>query len=634
MAKKPASPAATVAKMANGPEAYGAPVASEKTPSKPSTSSSSSSLLFVAAPLLVALLGGAWTTLGPEFFGLSSTTHDAAAARALSANDAAPDASIADALVHAEVPDKYLSEVAHITTQQLLVPTPQSETNCPTFAVDGDLAHVESVLGHADELRAHGRVFLMLNGENEGVSLNWSAPDACLHELATFAGQRLGIDADVLANGVKLMTQDGRALTTVAQLDTLRIAHVLFDFQIWVWPGINVGHTFTVEGCTVKTASLRPKVFTVEGFFTQAEADSIIAQGVDRLTRSPVDSPDAVDGYHSDRTSDTAFLSDNQFTRNFRARTAALTRLPSPSFTERLQLVRYQKGQFFRKHEDYFDSKQFVPVKALAHKEYSAWVEWAAQAIHALVAAGRDVPADFRPGGPSFPVAKDTTTFQHALLDAFVEDAEKVDFFVDHADVEWGTWLKENLANKASDIVGPLLQSKGYMLPHMIKSWETRVGLPELQYTIPKRPLSGVTQYFRWIRWVKERTQDLLDTDASAVPVDFRPEGTHYPTYSVRFQNRLVQFVLEDTTKEALVEAFSAEWYDWLVKNRLAKDVLIEALRSTTAIFELAVAAWTKRAGEAFAYKCVCCVRHWALVSSHCLFLLVADTVAPPPCGT
>ncbi|TYZ60924.1 hypothetical protein PybrP1_004327 [[Pythium] brassicae (nom. inval.)] len=603
MAKKPAAHAA--AEMANAPDTSGAPVANEKKPSK--SSSSSSSLLFVVAPLLVALLGGAWTTLGPEFFGVGSSSHDATT-RALGASDASSNASNAsaaalEALVHGEVPNKYLSEVAHITTQQLLVPTPQPEANCPAFAVDGDLAHVESVLGRADELRARGRVFLMLNGENEGVSLNWSAEDACLHELAAFAAQRLGIDTDILANGVKLMTQDGRALTTAAQLDALRVAHVLFDFQIWVWPGIKVGHEFVVEGCKVKTASLRPKVFMVEGFFTQAEADSIIAQGVDRLTRSPVDSPDAVDGYHSDRTSDTAFLSDNQFTRNFRVRTAKLARLPSPSFTERLQLVRYQKGQFFRKHEDYFDSKQFVPVKSLANKEYRAWTEWAAQTIRALVEAGRAVPVDFRPGGPAFPDADDTATFQHALLDAFVEDADRVDFFVEHADVEWGKWIKENLANKASDIVGPLIRTKGYMLPHLIKSWETRVGLPELQYKIPKRPLSGVTQYFRWIRWVKERTQNLLDSDPSAVLADFRPEGPNYPTYGVRFQNRLVQFVLEDTTKEELVEAFSDEWYDWLMKNKFAKDVLLEGLRTTTTIFELAVKAWTKRAGEAFAYK-------------------------------
>lgn len=628
MAKKPASPSAAAAHAPDGAaKGAKAPTADAATSNKPASASSSSSLLFVVAPLLVALIGGAWTMLGPEYFGLGGSGSDAAT-RALSVSDAhatdganasvtTPESAAAlDELVRRAVPNKYLSEVVHITTQKLLAP---SETACPTFAVDGDLAHVESVMGRADELRAHDRVFLMLNGENEGISLNWSAKDACLYELARFAAERLGSDPDILANGVKLMTQDGLALTTVEELNTLRIAHVLFDFQIWVWPGIKVGHEFTVEGYKVKTASMRPKVFTVEGFLSQDEADSIIKQGVDRLTRSPVDSPDAVDGYHSDRTSDTAFLGDNQFTRNFRARTAKLTRLPSPSFTERLQLVRYKKGQFFRKHEDYFDSKQFVPSKALASNEYAAWTEWAAQKIREL-SETHDIPESFRPGGPGFPEAEDKATFQHTLLAAFIEDADEVDFFMEHADVEWGKWIKENLANKASDIVGPLMKDRGYMLPHMIKSWEKRVGLPELEYKIPKRPLSGVTHYFRWIRWVKERTQDLLDTDPSAIPAEFRPEGLDYPTYGFRFQNRLVKYILEDMTKEELIEEFSDEWYEWLVKNRHGKDVLLEALRSTAKIFELAVKSWTKRAGDAFAYKYVCAavvccwvLLHWCI---------------------
>lgn len=595
MAKKEATaPASAPGKT---PTATKQPPAAAATPAAKDRSSSSSSLLFIVVPLLVALIGGAWTTLGPQFLDSS-----AALTRELSAN-----ASVANASIIADAPivDKYKSELVRITTQKLLTPTP--DVSCPTFGVDGDLAHVETVLGRATELQQANRVFLMLNGQNEGVSIEWTPNDACLHELATFAALRLGSDADIVTNGVKLMTQDGFALTTVAQLDALRIAHVLLDFQIWVWPGIKVGHEFTIEGCKVKTASLRPKVFTVEGFFTQDEASEIMRQGIDRLARSPVDSPEAVDGYHSDRTSYTAFLNDNAFTRDFRVRTAKLARLPSPSFTERLQLVRYEKGQFFRKHEDYFDSKQFIPKQSIASNEYETWATWAASTLETLIASGRnDVPDAFRPGGQAFPDAADKGAFQHYILGAFLEDADATDFFAEHADVEWGHWIRSNVANRAHDVLGPLLKDKGYMLAHIIKAWEKRAGLSDLRYKIPKRPVSGVSHYFRWVRWAKERVQDLLDSaDPSVVPLAVRPDGPDYPTYNIRFQNRLIKYVLEDVTKDELVAAFSAEWYDWLVKNQRAKDVLIEALRSTTKIFELAVASWTKRAGDAFAYTYV-----------------------------
>lgn len=592
MAKKTPSPKATASQDAPPSKA------SANSTSKKASSSPSSSLLFIVVPLLVALIGGAWTTFGPQL-----ADNAAVLSRALGSSDT--NTTVAEvAFTDAVLKNKYESELVHIDTQKLLIPTTQLEAKCPTFSVQGDLTHVETAMGRADELKAEKRVFIMLNGQNEGVFVNWDAQDACLHELALFAAESLGTDVDILANGVKFMTQDGLALTSVAELDALRIAHVLFDFQIWVWPGIKVGHEFVAEGFKVKTASMRPKVFTVEGFFSQEEADAIIKQGIDRLTRSPVDSSEAVDGYHADRTSDTAFLHDNQFTRDFRVRTAKLTRLPSPSFVERMQLVRYQKGQFFRKHEDYFDSKQFIPKKEIASQEYETWTKWAAAKIQEIIAAkGEDaIPEAFRPGDAAFPNHEDKLAFQHSLLQAFLEDADPVDFFVEHADVEWGTWIRENVANRANDIVGPLMKDKGYMLPHMIKSWEKRVGVPELHYKMPKRPLSGVSQYFRWIRWAKERTQDLLDTNPSAIPADFRPEGPAYPTYHIRFQNRLARYVFNDYTKEELVAMFSAEWFEWFEKNLKSKDVLIEGLRTTTKIFELAVKSWTKRAGDAFAY--------------------------------
>jgi len=230
----------------------------------------------------------------------------------------------------------------------------------------------------------------------------------------------------------------------------------------------------------MKTISLKPLVFAIDNFFTEIEADYIIKEGSDHLVRSPVDSPEAQDGYHADRTSFTAFLDDTAFTRDFRIRTAKLARLPSPSFTERMQLVRYQVGQFFRQHEDYFASKDFLDVKSMALTEFKTWTEWAAKKISEL---GQDVPLDFRFGGPMYPNSEDTVTFQLSILRAFLEDAKGSNFFLNHGDLEWGKWIQENVDNGAAGILDTLLSgNKDYMLQHIIKSWEKRINIPELKY--------------------------------------------------------------------------------------------------------------------------------------------------------
>ncbi|DBA04025.1 TPA: hypothetical protein N0F65_009372 [Lagenidium giganteum] len=572
---------------------------------KPAASSSSSStLLFVVVPLLVAAIGGAWNVFGPP-----QTDSEPIVSRGLSTN--------ASAKAHHEsargvfVP-KYESSLVHIYTQKLLVP---SSTKCPTFKATEDLAHVEEAMQlGAEALRAKNQVFIMLNGQNEGLYVPWRTGDGCLFELATAAAKLLGADIDLLPNGVKLMTQMGLPIESPEELDgeAGRIAHVLLDGQIWVWPGIRVGHQFQVEDCTVRTLSLKPKVFAVENFFNEEEAQTIIDQGSAHLARSPVDSPDAVDGYHADRTSDTAFLNDNEFTRDFRARTANLARLPSPSFVERLQLVRYKKGQFFRKHEDYFDSKQFLNKKAQSNEDYKAWTIWAAKRIDELNdKANTDLPDEFRFGGNMYPDFEDKSEFQLALLGAFMEDAEKADFFMEHADLEWGKWIRENMETRASDIMTPLLADKGYMLRHIINSWEKRAKLPELKYQIPKRDVSPVTHYFRWIRWAKERVQDLLDEDPESVPEAFRPAGDYYPTYHISYQNILVNFVLEDNSKEDLVAEFGEEWAEWLIGGKDSNDILLEGLRVSELIFDKVVESFTKRAGDKFAYSKPKHLRHF-----------------------
>ncbi|KAI9989302.1 hypothetical protein PInf_019494 [Phytophthora infestans] len=269
--------------------------------------------------------------------------------------------------------DKYASDLVKIAYHPLLVSAAGEEVQCPDFQpVDEELTHVELALDREEQLRDQDRT----------------------------AALGLGADPDRVANGLKLFSIDGLPIMTTEELHLHRIAHVLLDGQLWVWPGVKVAYVREVDGCTVTTRSLHPKVFTVEGFFSQEEADAIIAEGVDHLSRSPVDSSETEDGYHADRTSYTAFLDDSHFTRDFRVRSSRLARLPSPSYTENMQLVRYETGQFYRNHEDYFESKEFVPNIALSANQFEAWIEWASSKIEELCRKHGDniVPAVFQPG--------------------------------------------------------------------------------------------------------------------------------------------------------------------------------------------------------------------------------------------
>lgn len=570
---------------ASSPPPAAAPAAASRTPS----SSQASLARLLLLPALVAAFAALWSALEPSAG--ASTAGDGHGAR-LAQNATLTDAQAAADRFRAPVAEKYASEIVGIETRQLLAP---QAVECRRFEADGALAHVSGV----SSATGTDRVLLMLNGQDEGVLVGWTREDACLYELARFAATALGADVHAADNGVRLFSQVGQPITSAEQLDELRVAHVLLDFQMWVWPGIEVGYKRVIdEVFTVTTQSLHPKVFTVENFFSQAEADAIIREGVDKLSRSPVDSPDAVDGYHSDRTSFTAFLDDSDFTRDFRKRTARLLRLPSPSFTERLQLVRYEVGQFFRQHEDYFDSKQFVPTQELAADEYTAWAKWAANVIDNLP-DDTALPEQFRRGGNMFPNAEDKVDFQQALLTAFMEDARPVDFFFEHADLAWGSWIEENLERKATDIMGPLMRDRGYMLKHIIKSWEARAGnLGELKYSIPPRAVSGVTHYFRWIRWMKECIQNLLDADAS-VPDIVKPTGKLYPTYNMNYQNELVTLLLEEIGEQELANEFNSEWVDWIKQNRNQHDVLFEALRVNAKTFDLVLKAWTSRVAAA-----------------------------------
>ncbi|POM67763.1 Prolyl 4-hydroxylase, alpha subunit, partial [Phytophthora palmivora] len=222
------------------------------------------------------------------------------------------------------LPDKYETDLVTMQVRHLV-----SELKCndsdytATTLFDGKVFPVTEPM-EAEQPMTDDRVFFMLNGANDGVYVSWNGQFECVGKAAEVAAAWLGADRDVMVNGVRLYNQMG-----------------------WPWPGIKKGYKYVLEdGVTLTMVGTRPKVFDVEYFLTQAEADKIIELGSPHLAR--------------------------------------VARLASPSFVEGLQLVRYNAGEFYRKHLDTFASREFLP-KGAEHKygmnAYKEWANWAANKI-------------------------------------------------------------------------------------------------------------------------------------------------------------------------------------------------------------------------------------------------------------
>ncbi|RLN94923.1 hypothetical protein BBJ28_00019280, partial [Nothophytophthora sp. Chile5] len=358
------------------------------------------------------------------------------------------------------------------------------------------------------------------------------------------------------------------------------------------------GYKYVLEdGVTLTMVGVSPKVFDVEYFLSQEEADKIIELGSPNLDRSKVDGSNSSKVVTKSRTSHTAFLPDGFFTRDFRVRSARVARLSSPAFAERLQLVRYNAGEFYRKHLDTFASREFLPKggqHAFGLEAYKVWANWAAEKLRKL-SEQRDIPEDFREGGPLFPNAEDNQRFPNAMLTLFYPAANASNLFRALSDEEWLSWLGENVDKNATGVMEGLLaaEKKPHYLPLLVKAWEDALGLPELHYTFPKPAVNAVSHFFAWVRWAKERI-DFLGDD---VPVVGRPTGELYPKFTVEFQEKLLGCILDDHSEGLVTRVTNAEWYSWMVSNRGNNHVLFKVLKVFPQLAELTIKTWEARVG-------------------------------------
>nr|CCA15823.1 conserved hypothetical protein [Albugo laibachii Nc14] len=439
------------------------------------------------------------------------------------------------------------------------------------------------------------RVFFMLNGRNKGFYVSYNNHYGCMHTSAKFAAIALGADTNLLENGIRLYSQNGYPIRDATEFNNSnRIVHILIDYQIWVWPGIRLGHKYFLEnGVVMTTVGMSPKVFDVEHFITANESATLIELGLPSLNRSKVVGLKGESVVDQARTSHTSYLPDSNFTRKFQSRGAQVARLPSPSFIEGLQLVRYKAGEFYRRHLDTFSSSSFKPKtwNGYTYKDFLDWVTWSCATIREL---GPRVPEQFRFGGRYYPNANDTMGFHIELLRLFVHRADLAHFFQARSDEEWKSWIETNIQRRATDILSVLMQqsSKPEFLPFIVKEWERAVGLPELHYTFSKKNVDGLAHYYNWIRWVKDRVYYYGDR----LPVHVRPGGSLYPSYSVDYQSTLMEYIMEDYSLNFIIQITDEDWSKWIVTNKGRKRVLHEVLAAFPSFFELVIRSWESRA--------------------------------------
>uniref|UniRef100_A0AAV1TZF3 Prolyl 4-hydroxylase alpha subunit domain-containing protein n=1 Tax=Peronospora matthiolae TaxID=2874970 RepID=A0AAV1TZF3_9STRA len=495
------------------------------------------------------------------------------------------------------VPDKYTTDLVAIQVRHIVSDLTCNDSDYSASTLfDGRVVSVTEPM-EAEQPMAEDRVFFMLNGANKGVYVSWNGQFDCLGQAAEVAAAWLGADRDVMVNGVRLYSQLGWPVRNADELhDTKNIVHVLLDFQLWQWPGIKNGYKYVLEnGVTLTTVGISPKVFDVQYFITQEEADQVIEIGSPLLNRSMVSGTNTTRVESSSRTSHTAFLPDSIFTRDFQKRSALVARLPSPSYVEHLQLVRYGAGEFYRQHFDTFYSREFLPEGADMYKyeDYVEWTVWAAEKLRGM--DQNKVPEKFREGGPLFPNANDSIVFPQALLGMFRDHMNTTNQFKALFDTGYDDWIRTCLESGAEIVMKDLVEDKQRpsYLPLIVQTWEEQLGLGELRYTFPKHDTNSVSHFFHWVRWAKERVSFLGDK----VPAAARPGGKLYPEFTVQFQEMLLGFILDDYSRGFVVRMTNKEWYDWMVFNRGRNNVLFKVLQAFPQSAELAIRTWESRIG-------------------------------------
>ena len=168
-----------------------------------------------------------------------------------------------------------------------------------------------------------------------------------------------------ISNECRLFDPDGLEFTEESQLSTLtngtRIAVVKGDNHFF-WPTVEIGHRWRPKHVVspipdkpieLETLSESPRVFLIDNFLTDEEVDYLVNHAKGRLERSHVGI--GKETFHNQRTSKTAWDTGSKVSMNIQHRGYDLVRMPYvKSTSDAVQVIRYNKGQMYLLHTDYF----------------------------------------------------------------------------------------------------------------------------------------------------------------------------------------------------------------------------------------------------------------------------------------
>ncbi|CAE8625367.1 unnamed protein product [Polarella glacialis] len=153
-----------------------------------------------------------------------------------------------------------------------------------------------------------------------------------------------------------------------------RRAMVLIEGGEWHWPPVQVGfvrplHGFVhsgLEGITMKTLSLKPRVFEVKSFIEEKECDRMLEKGGPHVKKSGVVVKDSDHGKSVDewRTSKNYYLPSegDSILEALDERVQNLTRIRI-SHSELAQILKYDYNGRYLAHTDYFDPNHYKSDK-------------------------------------------------------------------------------------------------------------------------------------------------------------------------------------------------------------------------------------------------------------------------------
>lgn len=488
-----------------------------------------------------------------------------------------------------EMEDRYESVLGQVVVPEFV---PDSVENC-TVQVGENFSM--SVIDAMEQKSTNW--FVMLNGENVGVYVNIASEDC--FKFGLMEAVKVLRDGKEVDNDIRVLNQMGKV--GYYEMED-RIVHVLLDSQIWIWPGIQVGHEYDVDGIRLTTMSLRPLVYTVDHFATEEDAQYILEEGLKNMSKA----------YLNFSTNDEYWFKDDAYTRAFRKRFADLARLSSASFPELFRLNRYRPGQFNGLHTDYIhtsnelENNLFLP-KGYHERNYLAWATWAKGKIDELAMHDIELlPMAYRPNGTLYVDPNDTYYFQHHLLRLYLQDyAERPHAFPDYTP-RMADLVQLYLDSNYGEIIEHMLRLMPDFYLDLVRVWEAHIGLPQLHFTYviyilicknqyisspPEPSPLGISHYFRWIRWCKEQ----IAKHHNELPSSVQPGGRHYPSYAKPFQNYIVDLVMDQYSRtELIAHGINHPGIQWIRQEQHKRNILFLILKNFPVFFDLIPVSWER----------------------------------------